>query len=110
VNGLSMASVMQWALILIIVAFALIVLIKIYTNQINLGSLLSESGTTKASMSRFQFLIFTFVIAGLYLTLSLESGTLVEVPNGALLLLGISAGGYVIGKGVPTPKSDTTKS
>lgn len=105
--GLSMASVMQWALISIIVAFALIVLIKIYTNQIDLESLLNESGTGKASMSRFQFLIFTFVIAGLYLTLSLESGTLVEVPNGALLLLGISAGGYLVGKGV---KSDTTKS
>jgi hypothetical protein len=39
--------------------------------------LLTEPGSTKASLSRFQFLLFTFVIAGLFLLLSIEAGTFV---------------------------------
>jgi hypothetical protein len=52
----------------------------------------------KASLARFQFLIFTFVIAGLYLVPSIESGTMIEVPSGALVLLGISGGSYLVSK------------
>ena len=53
---------------------------------------------TKASMSRFQFLIFTFVIAGLFLLLSIEAGTFVDIPPNVLALLGISGGTYVVSK------------
>ena len=42
--------------------FALLVLWKILTGAINLDLLISEK-TGEASMSRFQLLIFTFVIA-----------------------------------------------
>lgn len=54
----------------------------------------------KASLSRLQFLIFTFVIAGVYLTLSLEAGRFVDVPQNVLLLLGISGSSYVVSKGI----------
>lgn len=56
--------------------------------------------TPKASMSRLQLLIFTFVIAGVYLVLCLESGTFVDIPNNVLLLLGISGGTYAASKGI----------
>ena len=55
-------------------------------------------------MSRLQLLLFTFVIAGLYLTLSLEAGYLIEIPNQVLGLLGISAASYVVSKGIQVNK------
>ena len=57
---------------IILLGFAAIVLWKIFENQISLLGLLAEPtesdnrrGEPKASLSRFQFLIFTFVVAGL---------------------------------------------
>jgi hypothetical protein len=92
----------------IILLFAFIVLWRIYTNQISLEGLLAEfpkatdpPGTIpKASLSRFQFLMFTFVVAGLFLLLSIEAGTFVDIPTNVLALLGISGGTYVISKTV----------
>jgi len=55
---------------------------------------------TKASIARFQFLVFTFVIAGLYLLLCIEAGTFVDIPTNVLGLLGISGGTYAVGKAV----------
>ncbi|MEI9928311.1 MAG: hypothetical protein WDN44_12210 [Sphingomonas sp.] len=54
----------------------------------------------KASLSRFQLLIFTFVIAGVYLVLCLESGTFVEMPQNVVLLLGVSGTTYAASKGI----------
>ena len=86
----------------ILLAFALIVLGKIWKGTINLDGMLNEEGpgTTKASLARFQFLLFTFVIAGLYLLLSIEAGTFVDIPVNVLALLGISGGSYVLSKSV----------
>lgn len=56
----------------------------------------------KASLSRFQLLIFTFVIAGVYLILCLESGTFVEIPQNVVLLLGVSGTTYAASKGIKT--------
>lgn len=93
---------------LIILVLALSVVRAIWRNDIKLDYLLSEStsqhsasGTIeapKASLSRFQFLVFTFVIAGLYLVLSLETGTLIDIPESALVLIGISSVTYAAGK------------
>jgi hypothetical protein len=92
---------------IILLAFAAVVLWKILVNDINLNDLLAEppppgqtTGESKASLSRFQFLIFTFVIAGLFLLLSIEAGTFVEIPGNVLALLGISGGSYVVSKAV----------
>jgi len=50
--------------------------------------------------------VFTFVVAGLYLVLSLESGTFVDIPESVLLRLGISGGSYLVSKGIGgTPNS-----
>lgn len=99
-------SLISFALIsLVLLLFAFVVLWKIKTGAISLSGLLSEPPPTgkavtdaKASLSRFQFLIFTFVIAGLYLLLSIEAGTFVDVPQNVLFLLGISGGTYVASK------------
>ena len=87
------------ALVVILCLFAAVIFWLILVNRINLDSLLAEANG-KASLSRFQLLLFTFVIAGLYLLLSIESGTLIDIPNNVLGLLGLSSGSYLISKGV----------
>lgn len=62
----------------------------------------------KASLSRFQFLIFTFVVAGLFLLLSIEAGAFVEVPPTVLGLIGISGGSFIISKGISSNSSGGT--
>jgi hypothetical protein len=106
---------------IIILLFAFLVLWKIFTGRIDISTLLQESppaGTaplaaadvqsdrktsapaavTKTSFTRFQFLVFTFVVAGLFLMLSIEAGTFVEIPNSVLGLLGISAASFGVSK------------
>jgi len=92
---------------IIIMGFTSVVLYKIFKGDIRLEGIIQEPADPKnpdrkpkASLSRFQFLIFTFVIAGLYLVLSLESGNFVDVPESALVLLGISGGSFLISKGI----------
>ncbi len=113
-------SLISFAIISIIVlCLAFIVLWKIWKDEISLKGLLTEvpppGGNVtdaKASLSRFQMLVFTFVIAGLFMMLSIEAGGFVDIPQNVLLLLGISGGTYVISKGVgksgskPAPNGD----
>lgn len=99
----------------------LVIIVKIWKDKIPLDGLLAEAiaatvpaapagaesavsavatGLYKASLSRFQLLVFTFVTAGLFLVLSIEAGQMVDIPNGVLGLLGISGGSYVTAKAV----------
>lgn len=79
--------------------FGAVVLAKIIFGQIDLAKLLSEANGD-ASMSRFQFMIFTYVIAGSYLLMQLGNGdqAMPDVPQSVLGLLGISVGGYASAK------------
>lgn len=77
---------------------------RMWTGTIDLTKLVSEQDGS-ASMSRFQFLIFTFVIATSVLLLVIGSlGT--AAPGFPVLdptilgLLGISGGSYVVSKGI----------
>lgn len=88
-------------------AFALIVLLlfavligKVYTDKIDVSKLIAEPDSDKASLSRFQWLIFIFVIAGLYAVLSVQAGNFVDIPLNVLGLLGVSTGGFLISKGI----------
>lgn len=85
-------------------AVVVVIILKMISGTIDLSTLLSESGNNKASLSRLQFLLFTFVIAGLYLILSLEAGQLIDIPSSALGLLGISGGSYIVSKGIASGK------
>lgn len=78
-----------------------VIIYKIAVDKINIGSIILEKdGSGKSSISRFQLLVFTLVISGLYVILSIENGQLIDVPNGALALLGISAGSFLVSKGM----------
>jgi len=82
------------------------VLWQIYDGSIDLSRLISEPNGD-ASMSRFQFLVFTFVIA-LSLFLVIAAGKNGDgkpafpdsIPGGILTLLGISGSSYAVGKAI----------
>ena len=96
---MTMAQICGFVLCLFIGLLALTILYLIWTRQINLSGLLNEANGD-ASMSRFQLLIFTFVIAiGLFEIV--ETGMkFPDIPQGVLVLLGISASTYAVGKGI----------
>jgi hypothetical protein len=92
-----------------------VVLAKMLWDEIDLSRLISEANGD-ASMSRFQFLIFTFVIGGSYFLMVVWSLTATEgggtvlttdgvlnlpnIPAGVLGLIGISGGSYLVSKGI----------
>ena len=78
------------------------ILYYVFTGRIDLSGLISEP-SGDASMSRFQLLVFTFVIAAsLFLIIASATppafpGT---IPNGILVLLGISSSSYLVSKAI----------
>jgi hypothetical protein len=82
------------------------VLWEIYNGNIDLSRLISEPNGD-ASMGRFQFLVFTFVIS-LSLFLVIVAGKNGDgkpafpdsIPGGILTLLGISGSSYAVGKAI----------
>ena len=114
----------------LIALLGLVVVWKVWTDKIDLSLLISEK-TGEASMSRFQLLIFTFVVALSFflivvanvkiaqadLDLPKSPGTSVtstvpsppsmpEIPGGVLSLLGISASSYLVSKGIQRTKDE----
>lgn len=87
------------ALLVIVCAAAAAVLWNIFTGKIDLTFLLCGDDD-RASMGRFQFLIFTFVIAFSYFYVVASDGKLPAIPTEVLTLLGISASTYAVGKGI----------
>jgi hypothetical protein len=96
---MTMATVCGFILCLFIGLLALTILYLIWTNKINLEHLLAEADGS-ASMSRFQLLIFTFVIAISFFEIVEHGMAFPEIPTGVLTLLGISASTYAVGKGI----------
>lgn len=101
-----------WMLAIMVGLFALMVLYRIHKDKDALKYLLCEStsGDPRASMARFQFLIFTFVISLCLLLVTVsEPIGFPDLPTNVLLLLGISGGSYAVGKGIQA-SSDSSKS
>jgi len=87
------------AFMVIMGLLCLMLLIKMWRNEINLCSLIEEANG-QASMSRFQLLVFSLVVAvGVFLSI-LHTLTLPDIPNSILILLGISASTYATGKAI----------
>lgn len=87
---------------LLLVVLGLVVVWKMITNKIDLKYLIAEEDGS-ASLSRFQFLVFTFVVAFGYFLLVVKSGSAHSLPavgDGVWQLLGISGGSYVLSKGI----------
>jgi hypothetical protein len=127
-------------IMVILTALAAKIVWQIWSGEMDISKLLSNSAD--ASLSRFQFLIFTFVIGFSYLMILcfevVHNGAggvpsvvnaahaavsaanpasaagvpvRIELPDasGAAWLLGISAGGYALGKGIQTSGDTATK-
>lgn len=95
--------VIGWILTIFLSALALLLLWLIATGKIDLRLLISEKDGI-ASLSRFQFLIFTFVIAMSLFYLIAIKGDYPNIPGEILALLGISGGSYVVSKGIQTSR------
>jgi len=79
----------------------ILVLWKIADGSIDLARLISEPNGD-ASMARFQFMVFTFVIAlSLFLVVaSVKPAAFPNIPGTVLSLLGISGSSYLVSKGI----------
>ncbi|MBZ5704180.1 MAG: hypothetical protein LAN63_02415 [Acidobacteriia bacterium] len=96
----------------IVAVFALLVLWKIANGTINLKYLLSDDDGW-ASTSRFQLVVFIFVVALSFFLVVVSNvkmrqnagnltdlNGLPDVPGGVLALLGISASSYLVSRGI----------
>ena len=102
-----------WLLTIIIALLAAKIIIKVWRDEIDLEFLISDENGD-ASLSRFQFLVFTFVVAMslFYLIVIKTPPDYPAIPNQILALLGISGGSYVLAKGIQGPTdtaSETTE-
>jgi 4-hydroxybenzoate polyprenyltransferase len=93
--------VAAWVMVIFVGALAAIILWKIWTGKIDLTKLISEKNGD-ASMSRFQFLVFTFVVVlmWIYLFFCKDCTGFPHIDSSVLGLLGISSGSYVVSKGI----------
>jgi hypothetical protein len=104
-NKLKIAT--GFTVLALIFLFAFSVLVYIANGRIDLSDLLSESDNSKgASMSRFQLLIFTLVIAlSLFLVVASKMEFPRTIPPEILTLLGISGTTYAVSKGIQMSSS-----
>ena len=94
--------VLAWLLAGFLAALMIIIVVLIFFGRIKLDKLISETNGD-ASLSRFQFLIFTFVIAASFFLIVVGGDPPRfpdTIPSGIFVLLGISAGTYAIAKGI----------
>ena len=86
-------------------ALGAVILYQIIKGKIDLQYLICDS-SNQASLSRFQFLIFTFVIAMSFFLVVVGGGGQShpsfpdKIPAGIFVLLGISGSSYVVAKGI----------
>jgi uncharacterized membrane protein len=106
----SLALVTGWLIAVFIGVLGFIILFYVIKGKIDLTKLISEKDGS-ASLSRFQFLIFTFVIAASLLIIVVSQnppGFPETIPSEIFILLGISGGTYVISKGIQKSAEDKT--
>lgn len=101
--------VVGYTILILLFFFGLLVVFAMARNKIDLTMLLSEGGGG-ASMSRFQLLIFTFVIAFSMFMIIVSSKPMKfpAIPAEVLTLLGISASTYAVSKGIQYSGSHKT--
>ncbi len=103
-----------WIITIFIGMLAFIIIVKVWKGDIDLNYLISDE-LGYASLSRFQFLVFTFVVAMslFYLIVIGTPPKYPSIPSEILALLGISGGSYVLSKGIQTSRdvgiSEATK-
>ncbi len=101
----NLKEVVGWVLVVFVGLLEILILWKIVKSNM-LEKLISEPNGD-ASLSRFQFLIFTFVISMSLFLVVVAKEDFPEIPAGILALLGISGGSYVISKSIQVNKDST---
>jgi hypothetical protein len=96
---MSIQTLGGYAVLILVFLFGLVVLFAMATGKMDISTLLGEDNGG-ASMSRFQLLVFTFVIAFSLFILVSQGNKFPDVPSGVLTLLGISASTYGVSKGI----------
>ncbi len=94
--------ILSWAVTAFVVVVEAVILWLILSGRIKLDRLISDPDGT-ASLARFQFLVFTFVIATSFLLVVVGQQPPAfpdPIPPEVLVLLGISGGSYVVSKGI----------
>jgi L-lactate permease len=90
----------SYGALILLFLFGFLIIAAIASGKIDISLLLTESGGG-ASMSRFQLLIFTFVIAlSFFLIVASNAKELPDIPANVLALLGVSATTYGVSKGI----------
>jgi len=89
----------EYGMLILLFLFGFMILAAIASGKIDISQLLSEDGGG-ASMSRFQLLIFTFVIGLSFFLIVVCKCEFPAVPSNVLALLGISATTYGVSKGI----------
>ena len=99
---------LAYAMLVLLFLFGFFVIAAIASGKIDISTLLTEGtgDASKASMSRFQLLIFTFVIGISFFLVVLCDCKLPQVPSEVLTLLGISASTYGVSKGIHASTTD----
>ena len=100
-----LALIMGYLAAALIGGFGFYVLVGIHKGKIDLSNLIGEPDGSGASLSRFQFLVFSLVIALSLLYVTLKSGEFPTIDGGIFALLGISGGSYVVSKSLHKSKS-----
>jgi hypothetical protein len=93
------AGAIEYAALVLIFLLGFMILAAIASGKIDISLILEEHGGG-ASMSRFQLLIFTFVIGLSLLLIVVSKGDFPAIPANVLTLLGISATTYGVSKGI----------
>lgn len=89
-----------YGVLLIVFFLGFVILVDLISGKIDLSQLLTEHGGG-ASMSRFQLLVFTFVIGLSFFFIVAGTGKFPDpIPKEVLTLLGISATTYGVSKGI----------
>jgi hypothetical protein len=106
--------VVGYVTLMLLFFFALMVLFALARGRIDLSQLISEPNSGGASISRFQLLLFTFVIAFSLFLMVVSSYSkppmrFPAVPPEILTLLGISASTYAVSKGIQASNPGMTK-
>jgi hypothetical protein len=100
--------IVGYVILILLFFMGLMVIIGMARGTIDLSLLLAEAGGG-ASMSRFQLLIFTIVVAFSLFLMTVSTLKFPEIPNQVLTLLGISATTYAVSKGIQASSPDLSK-
>ena len=104
-NGwITSAELMEWSFAVFLCLLQVLILWLIWRASsgkpgIDLSRLVSEKDGV-ASLSRFQALLFTFVVVGVYAFKAFKTGTWPEIDTNTLYLLAGSGGTYLASKGI----------